>query len=139
MAIFATARILLVNSKNELLIVRRSATDPRHAGEWDIPGGRLEPGEDVMAAGIRETEEEVGVTARNPQLVFGMSKTRVDGTGTWIFFLERLSLSGDENPEIILSNEHDQYKWVPFKDLPNYTEAVVLLEMHTFLTTHNII
>lgn len=136
MAIFATARVLLVNPAGELLIVRRSATDPRHAGEWDIPGGRLEPNENVMIAGIRETEEEVGVTPKNPQLVFAMSKTRVGGTGTWIFFLERLE---GGNPEITLGNEHDDYKWAPFADLPNYTEAPVLLEMQKFLTTHHII
>jgi mutator protein MutT len=136
MAIFATARVLLVNSAKELLIVRRSATDPRHAGEWDIPGGRLEPGEDVMAAAVRETEEEIGVTAKNPELVFAMSKTRYGGTGTWIFFLERVQ---GKNPEITLSNEHDDYKWVPFAGLPEYTEAPVLLGMHDFLSTHDII
>jgi mutator protein MutT len=135
MAIFATARVLLVNSANELLIVRRSATDPRHAGKWDIPGGRLEPGEDVMTAAIRETEEEIGVAVKNPQLVFGMSKTRYEGTGTWIFFLERV----ENNPKITLSNEHDDYKWVLFAGLPNYTEAPVLLQMHKFLTDQHII
>ena len=33
----------------------------RHAGQVAFPGGRLEPGEDVVAAALREADEEVGL------------------------------------------------------------------------------
>ncbi|MCE9608712.1 MAG: 8-oxo-dGTP diphosphatase [Chthoniobacter sp.] len=44
-------RILLIRKKRGL-----------GAGKMNGPGGRLEPGETPLAAAIRETEEEVGVT-----------------------------------------------------------------------------
>lgn len=44
-----------------LLLTVRAATLRSHAGQIALPGGRLEPGEDSVAAALRETEEEVGV------------------------------------------------------------------------------
>lgn len=43
------------------LLCRRPLTLRRHAGQYALPGGRLEPGEDAVAAALRETHEEVGV------------------------------------------------------------------------------
>ena len=46
----------------EALLIRRG--QPPRAGEWSIPGGRIEPGEDERAAALRELREETGVEAR---------------------------------------------------------------------------
>ena len=47
---------------NEVLLIRRG-TPPR-MGEWSLPGGRIEPGERVIDAALRELREETGVEAR---------------------------------------------------------------------------
>lgn len=46
----------------EVLLIRRGASPRR--GEWSLPGGRIEPGEGVRAAALRELREETGVEAR---------------------------------------------------------------------------
>jgi 8-oxo-dGTP diphosphatase len=38
-------------------------------GKWNGMGGKVEEGEDIVQAAIRETEEEVGVTPLNPERV----------------------------------------------------------------------
>ncbi len=45
----------------EVLLIRRGK--PPRAGEWSMPGGRIEWGETVRAAALRELYEETGVEA----------------------------------------------------------------------------
>jgi 8-oxo-dGTP diphosphatase len=46
---------------DEVLLIRRGK--PPKLGEWSLPGGRVEWGEGVEAAALRELHEETGVEA----------------------------------------------------------------------------
>lgn len=45
----------------DVLLIRRA--NPPRAGEWSLPGGRIEAGESERAAALRELTEETGVSA----------------------------------------------------------------------------
>ena len=43
------------------LLCRRASRLNTHAGQWALPGGRLDPGETPVEAALRELDEEVGL------------------------------------------------------------------------------
>lgn len=45
------------------LITRRAESLSAHAGQWALPGGRIDPGESAEQAALRELREEVGLDA----------------------------------------------------------------------------
>lgn len=49
---------MVFNKNNELLMILRN-------GKWDLPKGKIEPGESIEAAAIREVEEECGISNIN--------------------------------------------------------------------------
>jgi 8-oxo-dGTP pyrophosphatase MutT (NUDIX family) len=59
----AAVAILLSPLDGELtyVLTRRALTMRRGAGNYALPGGNFEPGEDAVAAAIRESAEELGV------------------------------------------------------------------------------
>ena len=59
----AAVAILLspLDGQTTYVLTRRALTLRRGAGNYALPGGNAEPGEDAVAAAIRETAEELGV------------------------------------------------------------------------------
>ena len=60
----AVAITLVGDSAGEasFILTRRPANLRRHAGQWALPGGRCDDGENTIDAARREVEEEVGVS-----------------------------------------------------------------------------
>ena len=48
-------------SAASLLLTRRASGLRQHGGQFALPGGKIEPGESSIEAGLRELAEEVGV------------------------------------------------------------------------------
>lgn len=63
-----------------VLLTRRTPHLSHHAGQVSFPGGRIEGEEDPLAAALRETEEEIGLSERDIQLL-GWLDDYVTGTG----------------------------------------------------------
>lgn len=67
---------LVFNSQGKVLLVERM--NPPRAGEWHIPGGRLEPGESLSECCRREVREETGLEVI-PRGIIAVADRRLDG------------------------------------------------------------
>jgi 8-oxo-dGTP pyrophosphatase MutT (NUDIX family) len=68
----AVAIVVVADPAGEpaFLLTRRNARLNRHSGQFALPGGRLDPGEDALSAARRELAEELGVSL-GPDRVLG--------------------------------------------------------------------
>ncbi len=76
------AVLIAVTERREpgVLLTHRPHAMRQHAGQVAFPGGKLDPGEDAVAAALREAHEELAIEARDVRVI-GASDRFVTGTG----------------------------------------------------------
>ena len=84
------------------LLCRRSLGMRRHAGQWALPGGRLDEGEEPLEAALRELDEELGLRLE-PDAVVGWLDDYVTRSG---FVISPVVLWGGGDP--VLSPDPDE-------------------------------
>lgn len=76
------AVLIAVTDRNEpgVILTQRPATMRDHPGQVAFPGGKLEQGEDAVAAALREGEEELGLDPATVRII-GATDRYQTGTG----------------------------------------------------------
>jgi 8-oxo-dGTP diphosphatase len=100
-------RALVRGADGRLLLIRRALDADSEPGCWDLPGGKLEHGEDAAEALAREAREETGlpVEVGRPVHVFSFLVEPV-----WVTCVAFACESPIDSVE--LSAEHDNFAWV---------------------------
>jgi 8-oxo-dGTP pyrophosphatase MutT (NUDIX family) len=92
-----------------LLVRRTNAGD--HAGEWALPGGKIEDGETAAEAAERECEEELGLKFLPNDLT--LHARQIKNGVDYTTFACRVP----EPFEVDLNEEHDDARWVPLSEV----------------------
>jgi len=72
-----TARVLLVDDRDRLLLFADSDPGLPGSGWWMTPGGGIDPGESDVAAAVRELAEETGLVVAPEELLGPVMRRRV--------------------------------------------------------------
>jgi 8-oxo-dGTP pyrophosphatase MutT (NUDIX family) len=113
---------LLFLRGDQILIARRKNTGYRD-GEYSVPAGHLDGGETVIAAGIREAREEVGLELRTSDLEFVGVMHRLEDDERVDFFVRVRTWSGE--PVNSEPEKCDDLRWVSVTSLPQNTVPYV--------------
>jgi ADP-ribose pyrophosphatase YjhB (NUDIX family) len=96
---------------DRVLLVRRGRAPG--VGLWSVPGGRVEPGETVDAAVVREVAEETGLSVRCGPLA-GWAE-RIGADHHYVILDFHVSVVGDTAPTA--GDDAAEAAWVPVSEL----------------------
>lgn len=104
------ALIYSTSTKRYLFLLRNS----KQSGTWGLVGGKVEAGETVITALMREMHEEIGGTIRDPKFI-PIEKFTSDNK-KFVYHTFVCPVDYEFVPE--LNTEHRGYCWVKLNDHP---------------------
>jgi 8-oxo-dGTP diphosphatase len=108
------------NDRDEIVLIRRGQ-EPRR-GEWSIPGGKLEWGEALKDALLREVREETGLTVEISALIDVVDSVTRDQTGTAIRHYVLVDFAARHLAgELCAGSDAAEARWVPYAALDAYS------------------
>lgn len=105
----------VIRKDGRFLLIRRSTRSRFDPGLWELPGGKIEHGEDLVEAVAREVREEVGLEIRVGRPI-----------KTWHFFKDPFWITGvtflcdHQGGEVRLSPEHEAFVWTDVQGYASY-------------------
>ena len=125
--LFFAQKAFIVHEER-LLLVRKSSDDPHNPGLWEVPGGRMDFGEQIDEHLAREVREEVGieVVAGEPFHAWSWRLEHARDGELWdyqIVALARLCSAVTSNLDVSGQVEEDYLSealWAPLGDLDTY-------------------
>lgn len=109
----SSVKVFLRNDQDKILLLRRSEKSRQFKHIWDLPGGKVDPGESLDVALLRELKEETALACDKLTLLgdrqFGNDKISYRET------LYSAYLVGPDDAS--LSDEHEEYRWVALESL----------------------
>ena len=99
----------------KIFIAKRQMTGDM-GGRWEFPGGKIEEGEDLETAVIREMQEEFGVTVKVGRKITSGTFTHKGKPCTLDVLEVRFPHDGIEKRFEL--TEHTDYKWAELNSIP---------------------
>ena len=117
---------------DRILLVRRGHGPA--AGEWSVPGGRVEGGETLAEAVVRELAEETGLEAMCDDLIGWVE--RIGGDHHFVIFDFFVTVLDDPDTQPQAGADAAEAAWVPLDEIAHLRLADGLAE---FLHEHGIV
>ena len=104
-------KVVIIDDTGRCLLLKRSRHSKGNPGKWDLPGGKVDSGEDFDRALIREVLEETGLRISLTRVIGGTQRELGERTVAYLI-MEACLASGQPR----LSGEHEDFSWVePFE------------------------
>ncbi len=102
---------LINDGQGRFLLLKRAGSSKHYAGQWEPPGGKLDPGETFEQGLIREVQEETGLTVELDS-VAGTTEFELPAIKIVLLHMNAHIVAG----EFCLSDEHEDFDWLRPED-----------------------
>jgi mutator protein MutT len=119
----------VIRKDEETLILRRANGRPSILGKYELPGGKLEYGEQPEDALARSLREEAGLTMQTAQLFDVLTYIDHDDRDIQYVFILYLVSLGTGGKKVVLSQNYSHYLWEKMSNIQQdqITESSKLL------------
>ena len=100
-------KVVIFDDARRCLVLKRSRHSKGNPGKWDLPGGKVDSGEDIERALIREVMEETGLRISLTRVIGGAQRELREHIIAYLIMEARL-VSGKPR----LSSEHEDFSWI---------------------------
>lgn len=111
--------VLALIKDDQVLLLQRSSDAPWMPNVWHVPGGRVEAGETVQEAAVREIREELGISVAVDDLTFqgvvAYDETNGEDVDTFQFSTHRWQ----GEPRLMEPHKHQAMQWISVADFPS--------------------
>lgn len=112
---------LLVEKDNKILLLKRQNTGYED-GKYSLPGGHIEPNEEVRKAVIREAKEEIGIDINMEDVKFyKVLNRKISNNGEYVDFIFKTN-TWEGN---IINKEEDKCEEIIWADKDNLPENIL--------------
>mgnify|MGYP001561697297 CR=1 FL=1 len=111
-----------VIGNEKILLLQRKKGD--YIGMWSLPGGKIEKGEHVGEAAVREVMEETGIPCTFQQHAGIVSEHLVENEKVEQHFLLHVCQLTPTTAEIVVGNEGD-VQWFPLQTIAGMKEKII--------------
>lgn len=109
-----TATVAVINQDRKILILERGPTAPWMPNRYCLPGGKLEPNEELIDGAARELAEETGIYIVDHNYLAPYTIQYSSGYSKIVFVITM------NDPVVSLNWEHDSYAWVGREESTRY-------------------
>ncbi|MBN1422817.1 MAG: NUDIX hydrolase [Planctomycetes bacterium] len=103
---------VIADGEGRVLLLRRSQRSKHYPGQWEPPGGKVDAGESLDVALLREVREETGL-ALSIVRILGATESEFPG-----FRVAHLLFEGTvDGAQIRLDEDHDAFAWIPRREI----------------------
>ena len=105
-------RAMIGDGRGRYLMLRRHHLSRFFAECWEFPGGKVDSGESLAEALVREVQEEIGITIRVDHLLWA-SEFEFPMVRAVMLIMQAKRLRGKPK----LSDEHEEFRWVTVREM----------------------
>lgn len=114
-----SVKVIIKDPEGRCLLLKRSESSRNHPGMWDLPGGKIEPGEQFEHAILREVAEETGLCLQLTGLAGSVTSESPS------YRIVNVIMTGESGDLLVnLSEEHEDYHWYS----PNEINTLSMVE-----------